>query len=204
MVEWLTRNSSAATRAVAAGDLVRWDEADEVGPVEGYCGLVRLGAAWGSPDVFGLIENALGREEDGALATLARLRREEIGSDRESLHPEVSDWWGAYARPYEREVEKIEEYYQEARAAADERHRSRTLYMLERMEAGEHPDTHPEFWSEWAEGELPPMPEGGIIRGGREAWLGRILWGVLGIAALAVVLVVWVTLSKLRRGYPQA
>ena len=47
-------------------------------------------------------------------------------------------------------------FFEAARKAVESRHLQRTAFMLSKLEKGEHPDTHTDFWTGWSE---PPMPK---------------------------------------------
>lgn len=47
--------------------------------------------------------------------------------------------------------------YRRLRADGQRVHEARTAYMLARLNRGEHPDTHPGFWSEWREPAFPTL-----------------------------------------------
>jgi hypothetical protein len=49
-------------------------------------------------------------------------------------------------------------YYAKARAAAEARNAKRTAFMEERLRAGRHPDTDPNFWDGYREPARPRLP----------------------------------------------
>jgi hypothetical protein len=144
-----------------------------------------LGEAWQSVDVFVSLSQALARDKDSSyLAFAAQKRAEElINSGKKSLAPGAStgqrlkneidagyNGWIVTDKP------TTQREFQELRAEADEWQAQRTAYMEAKMEAGEHPDTHPNFWGEWEE---PVKPEiyGSPVPAPRQYWL--LLGGVL-------------------------
>src|SRR6185436_7424737 len=117
--------------------------------------------------VFYALSQALGRRRDGTLAYAAALRcRELIQSGKKSLFPgaPVSDDLIALvedrtARSVEGDyLSFIKKTYRERRAEAEEFQSRRTAYMMERLKAGRHPDTDPNFWDQWNDGGPPAVP----------------------------------------------
>lgn len=151
--------------------------------VEGLSGLIVLGDAWESVDVYHALARALQHEGHSSLAYLAHMRCEElIDAGKRSLHPgvpagtELKEWLGADRHPVQAK-EALAEDYATLRAEADLRHRDRTAFMLARLQAGRHPDTDSEFWTGYQE---PRSPRQAV-------WWERLLRAalvtVLGIAA---------------------
>lgn len=135
---------------------------------EGLAGLITLGEAWESLDVCCALAVALNDEGNASLAYLARLRcRELINAGARSLHPdapspdEIAESLSLIGRSAH-DQDEIAEFFEAARAEAEHRRTERTAYMLARLRAGEHPDTHPDFWSGFAE-VAPPAPPNGMF-----------------------------------------
>lgn len=51
----------------------------------------------------------------------------------------------------------VEKLFALLRAEADEWQAQRTAYMLERMQAGRHPDVDKTFWNDWQETDPPSL-----------------------------------------------
>jgi len=135
--------------------------------VEGLTGLIALGAAWESVDVFHALTAAIRQRGDNSVALLAQLRREELLDEgRVSFYPieslEYPEWIDA-AGVYDGEDVKIRAYYDIARAEAESWREARNEYILARLARGEHPDTHAEFWAAWIEPSRPPRMPGNIF-----------------------------------------
>lgn len=135
--------------------------------VEGLTGLVALGAAWESVDIFHALTAAIRQRGDNSVALLAQLRREELLDEgRVSFYPieslEHPDWVNA-AGVYESQEVKIRAYYDVARAEAESWREARNEYILARLARGEHPDTHAGFWDAWEEPSRPPRMPGSIF-----------------------------------------
>ena len=138
----------------------------------GLTGLITLGAAWQSVDVFNALRHVEVWRNDGKVVYLLNLRLQEmIGAGRKSLHPQapkMSEMAGYFdptmsavvmgsSRVYGAEAQHAEASYKKLRAEADAWHARRTAWMLERLKAGRHPDTDSTFWSGWDDGSPPPL-----------------------------------------------
>lgn len=181
---------------------------DHAGAGEGLAGLVALGNAWNSFDVFFSLGGALQGGGDSSIAALAWFRAEEIANDGgRSLHPEY-DASGfeadRYARAHLSSAAPLERFYKEARAEADARHATRTAYITTRLKQGQHPDTHPAFFAAWVEpSSMPEMPDGFLGLGGHDATIAKaalILGGLLlFLLANALALTLWLVRRLKRR-----
>ncbi|MFI4915000.1 MAG: hypothetical protein ACIAS6_00660 [Phycisphaerales bacterium JB060] len=170
---------------------------------EGVAGLVALGNAWNSFDVFFSLGLALNSHAHNSLAHLARLRAKEIadaggrslhaGADLSTFDPDD------HVRSIdERQQAAVEAFYTQARAEADAWHAARTQYIMARLEQGRHPDTHPDFFAAWVEpSSMPALPNGFLGIATITDDLIRAI--VIGIAVLAVLLLV--ALSAATRFY---
>ncbi len=125
--------------------------------VEGVSGLIFLGDAWQSIDVFYALQTALQADGFGRIALLAQLRREELeNSGFKSLHPPLAEL------PEFRKVESVDSrsisisFFKRARAEADNWHRARMDYFEARFAEGKHPDTDPDFWRDFSYRRQPP------------------------------------------------
>ncbi|MFT4547901.1 MAG: hypothetical protein ACI8XO_000202 [Verrucomicrobiales bacterium] len=129
--------------------------------VEGLTGLVALGAAWESVDIFRVLATCLADRRDNSLAFLAGLRVEELLADgKTSLSDHFPD-------PYEREEYMLVEsahlvlWFKSAREVADNWQAARNSYIEEQIALGKHPDTDADFWAGFDEAAypLPAMPD---------------------------------------------
>lgn len=139
--------------------------------VRGLTGLIALGNAWESVDVFNAL--ALALEHDGdrsSVAELARLRCYELIEDgKRSMLPEAPsdpeelkrlvDASRGIGNNFIRARDKLAAAFTEMRAEADVWHEARTAFLVAKLEAGQHPDTDPSFWSGYKAVEAPPVPE---------------------------------------------
>lgn len=181
-------------------DVVDPAEAKEM--AQGLSGMVRLGAAWQSMDIYAALAQAYAMSEDGSLSLLAQLRvKELIDAGQESLH-------------YDQEIRKavaqggimmleepgpVEQWYARARKLADTRHALRLHYMRERFARGEHPDTHADFWNDWREMQLPEMPDDGkALREKRDKFIKTGMIAVCGLLGLLIFLRWWIKKAQKR------
>jgi hypothetical protein len=52
----------------------------------------------------------------------------------------------------------VDAWFLKARKASIERRKAKDDFMLGRLSAGLHPDTHPDFWDGWKEPVMPALP----------------------------------------------
>jgi hypothetical protein len=128
--------------------------------VEGLSGLIHLGDAWRSTLIWATLEEVLRLRRDAYLARLAAFRVVEIlDADREAL-PEfnrvnyLGDTRALIETP---DGERLDAWQSKARGSVLLWQASRTRYVMERLDRGEHPDTHSQFWSEWRDEH--PLPD---------------------------------------------
>jgi hypothetical protein len=177
-----------------SGDLARAGLHDAV---EGLAGLIALGNAWESVDVFHALALALNDQGDSAMSYLAQLRcRELIAAGRTSLHPASAAGDALLAAMQvpgylTTEEGAIESYFADARAAADEWHEHRTEFMMAKLAAGAHPDTDPAFWSGFVEIRAVSLPNGLLGLGSHRAATLRYVIGVCAAAAILLAIAIY-------------
>ena len=137
------------------------EPAETSGETKALCGLITLGSAWESVDVFQTLGASIPYEGGSKLYPLVKQRCDElIDSGHRSLIPgspsggalkgvitvgemglpSADDSGGAYRR---------------LRAEADNWQKKRTDYMTARLTVGRHPDTDPTFWNEYRDAGRP-------------------------------------------------
>jgi tetratricopeptide (TPR) repeat protein len=146
-------------------------EADDA--VRGLAGLVVLGNAWESVDVFHALNVALQRDSVGyergrdggrnTLAYLAWLRcRELIDAGKGSMLPDAPKGEALKSmlpRPDFVEAETLlDPAFVKLRAEADTWQAARIAFMTRRLKEGRHPDTDPRFWDGYTERPAPGLP----------------------------------------------
>lgn len=140
----LERPDALQTRA---GDLwyklVKKEGPDKV--QQGLIGIMALGAGWDSPDLIGLLASTTD-ERDSHVRTLAKLRIQDL--ERQGRKPYISsDSFDHLLVGYmPRNPEVVSKGFQALRLSADDYRKSRTEFVLARVEAGRHPDNDPGFW----------------------------------------------------------
>jgi len=156
--------------------------------VEGFSGLIALGNAWESVDIFYALAMSLHDQEHTSLYLLCQTRIVELVKDgKRSLSPNFtydgsyenylgSDVFASINDSYANKIS--DSYFPKARKEAEGWVQRRNKYALERLNRGKHPDTHASFWADWSETTSPPkMP-------GRSSLL------VLPTVAIVVLLVI--------------
>lgn len=73
----------------------------------------------------------------------------------------------------------------------ERRNALRQVYMLEKLEKGEHPDTHSEFWADWREFDLPAMPEPEAAEDQQTMLMTTGVLAVCGLLGLSILVVWW-------------
>lgn len=138
------------------------EEKDETKPL---CGLITLGNAWESVDVFQALGDSIPFEGGSKLYPLVKLRCDElIDAGHRSLIP-GSPTGGALkgvitvGETYQPPTDEDRVVYHRLRAEADDWQKKRADYMMARLAAGQHPDTDPTFWSEYHDAGPPPVTD---------------------------------------------
>lgn len=120
---------------------------------KGLLGLVMLGNAWESIDVFeaiGFISNQ--RLGEGAVGELALERLRELkAAGRVSIATTPYDY-SRHGAP-----RRIRSEYKELRADADAWAAEREAFVMKRLGEGKHPDTHKDFWAGYTERPARPL-----------------------------------------------
>jgi tetratricopeptide (TPR) repeat protein len=178
-------------------------EADDA--VRGLAGLIVLGNAWESVDIFHALNVALQRDSLGfergreggrnTLAYLAWLRcRELVDTGKGSFLPDApkgEDLKSLLPRPDFVSADLLlDSAFLLLRADSDAWHAARTAFMTKRLKAGQHPDTYPGFWDGYKERSRPSLPTMSVPDAfyARQALRQRIaLSVVIGVPVLALL-----------------
>lgn len=199
VVDWLiaTRTGKESENlAVYLDDHVKLDDPEK--RLKGLLGLVALGNAWQSVDMFDAIAlQANGPGHYGSTGRLAMLRATELlKSGQHAMRPGLKaqedltrpDW-----SFHDDDARRLESSYALLRREADDWQSKRTAYMTTRLRAGKHPDTDPTFWNDWHDSGPPPA----LAPNAFSLWLRNALNSneffftcVLAFVALIVVVIV--------------
>lgn len=189
------------------GESTTPEEADAA--VRGLAGLVVLGNAWESVDIFHALNVALQRDSRGfergrdggrnTLAYLAWLRcRELIDAGKGSMLPDAPRGEALKAllrRPdFVRTDMLLEPAFAKLRAEADAWQAARTAFLTKRLKEGRHPDTDPDFWRGYTEPPAPGLPTTSVpdaYNAWNTARMRRMLAVVIAVPVLSVGLLVW-------------
>jgi len=167
--------------------------------IRGLSGLIVLGAAWESVDIYYALELALAKDQESSLAHLANLRIKELqNAGRHTLYPGATpseEGLMAFERLIpltpnnDRQWVETDKAFASLRREADDWQAKRETYMLERLKAGRHPDTDAAFWNEWKDNGPPAIPAI-LSPGARTKQRVQMIFNVLffGIAGLIVLL----------------
>ena len=141
--------------------------------VRGLCGLVVLGNAWESVDIFHALNVALQRDSVGyqrgrdggrnTLAYFAWLRcRELIDAGKGSLLPDAPKGEALKSMLRRPDFVKadvlLDPAFRDLRTEADAWQAARTAFMVRRLKEGLHPDTDQTFWDGYKERPEPGLP----------------------------------------------
>jgi hypothetical protein len=123
--------------------------------IDGLAGLVRLGGAWESPDVYDALANLLEKSYRGdMLSQVAILRRDELVAKGIKPAGPLSELkWSAdsdYASESKQEFERLRQDTEAWKQERDD-------FMLGRLKQGKHPDTDPDFWKGYVERPKPDL-----------------------------------------------
>ncbi|QEF98095.1 hypothetical protein Mal15_21420 [Stieleria maiorica] len=191
-------------------ELTEPEEANEA--VRGLAGLIVLGDAWESVDVFHALNVALQRNSTGysrgrdggrnSLAYFAWLRcMELVDSGQHSFLPDAPKGENLKALLPPPDFVKAEllldPAYRQLRTEADAWHAERVAFMSRRLQTGRHPDTDPSFWDGYTARPAPELPSSSVPDAYNE-WMERrrtlVLLVVVGVPLLltGLVLGTWI------------
>lgn len=176
-----------STRESIARIKVDLKERDIEDAVEGISGLIALGDAWESPDVFLSLQFALQLVGDSHLAELARLRREELENlGHRSLYPRPQDFPFPDVPSLE-DSKPSKKYFRVLRTEADRWSHARSEYQRQEFSKRKHPDTDSDFWEGFRYRGTVPSPPRRLIS---PEWAPMILllgYWVVGIGLIYLI-----------------
>lgn len=154
--------------------------------VKGLDGLVVLGAAWESYDIYQAIAFLMSWAGKGRIATLAMSRcRELMEGGKHSLNPRGAGGTHLFLLwNTNRELQPGEEAeFAKARQSAEQENQRRLEYMMPLLKAGRHPDTDPTFWTGFTPGK-PPVLEDHLPIFSMKDIEKFLPWAILGLLFL--------------------
>ena len=188
--------------------------------VRGLSGLVVLGNAWESVDVFHALNVALQRDSVGyqrgrdggrnTLAYFAWLRCGElIDAGKGSLLPDApkgETLKSTLRRPdFVKADVLLDPAFRDLRGEADAWQAARTAFMVRRLKEGRHPDTDQSFWEGYKERPAPGLP-GRSVPDAYHAWEASrrrlalaVVLGVPMLLAVSVAILVAIRSARVRR-----
>ncbi len=128
----------------------------------GLAGLISLGAAWESIDIFEALATVSDQDGDSAISTLAAERVKELWDQgKRSL---IADARLKDLMPSNRNLNAsdVVKDYPRLRNNADQWGREREQFAMQRLREGRHPDTDPSFWEGYQELPLVELTEPSI------------------------------------------
>lgn len=170
---------------------------------EGLLGIVVLGAAWESVDVFAAIGLLLLDDDHSSLATLCAARIDDLENQgKSSLRPELYEE-NQSAFPGKDilastlvQPDRVYTYYKKARVAADEYRAKYSSFIREKLDSGMHPDTDEGFFVGEPEIHLPQLPDGYMGYGGYRAMIAQAVSILVVFVVLVVAGITWVRMRK--------
>ncbi len=194
------------------------DELGLKGAVDGLCGLIVQGNAWESVDVFFALAMALQATGRSSFAYMAILRANDlIKSGKNSIVPHAptgealfaaiadrGEDLGLFANRLENRGSEVKAEFEELKVKAAQWAKARNEYLLAKLKAGEHPDTHPELWKDFdGNPDRMEVPSGAFYMAAswfaslrRGGWLALTLASVI---PLAVLLYIYELMRRRRR-----
>ena len=133
--------------------------------VEGLSGLIVLGGAWESPDVFEALAASLNASDSVTLRYMALQRAQELLDARKPSLGDLNNKIGEeiWADNYEtihvnlQNYPRLDTLFLELRAEADSWNSARQKWMITKLKTGAHPDTDANFWKGYTETAPPSL-----------------------------------------------
>ena len=138
---------------------------EQADKTKALCGLITLGNAWESLDVFQALGDSIPFEGGSRLYPLVKLRCDEmIDSGHHSLIPgsptngSLKDFI-TIGNAFEPVMDEDKRIFHRLRTEADHWQKQRADYMMARLTTGHHPDTDPAFWNEYHDAGPPAITD---------------------------------------------
>lgn len=135
------------------------EEARDPKAIEGIEGLIHLGDAWNSADIFHNLGYAFRNQSDAHLALAAHRRAIEILNEGRPVFGFEKAIRSTRRGAIEEDSEmRIIKWFRKARTESDEWQEHRTRFMKSQFAKGLHPDVHKIFWDGYVEKGKPVAP----------------------------------------------
>ncbi|MCH8980170.1 MAG: hypothetical protein IH945_13165 [Armatimonadetes bacterium] len=124
--------------------------------IDGAVGMIVMGGGWESPDMYAFLAGLLTQHEDSVLADLALKRENELleAGRKQAFSRKMRQATGIVGlSPMidDSREQEMRRYFSAVRENGDEHKANRDAFMLAKLEKGEHPDTHDDFWDGYEE-----------------------------------------------------
>lgn len=175
-MNWIIARTSGATKKTLGAWIEGRDGWEELWPfevdknrkraVEGLSGMIVLGGAWESPDMFEALGEALAPAETVTLRHIAILRAQELlldgkpslgGLKLQALAGELHENAGVGQKVAQENFIPLAALFSELRLEANNWNATRNFWMQTKLEKGEHPDTNADFWQGYTESPPPSL-----------------------------------------------
>ena len=209
IVEGMLRSATADfdprwNNAIPLKDFLGVAEGDNKARISGLCGLIVLGNAWQSVDMFSALSKTIWTATwKQNISYLADLRCAElINQSRGSLMPgapkgnALKEQLELFSQQVHQE-DLLKSLYPKLRAEAESWQKTRTNYMMARLTKGRHPDTDPTFWNDYHSTPSPSLEMASYLTP-QQALKRDISWG-MNILLIGIGLLCFVSLAKFIR-----
>ncbi len=221
-MDWIIARKSGATKKTL-GEWIEgrdgWQDAraqdeNRKRAVEGLSGMVVLGGAWESPDMFEALGRALSSAETVTLRHIAILRAQELliagNPSLGGLKPQTltatlreNDGTGVGQKVAQKNYIPLASMFGELRYEADNWDSSRQWWMEKQLKEGQHPDTNTKFWNDYTETAPPSLKMNWVSRltmeeDDRDALQQLAIW-VLSVGVLLLSVRLFILGHRLKR-----
>lgn len=169
--------------------------------IEGLSGLIALGNAWQSPEVYTALAFTMADEGLHVLATLCMIRVQDLnlretGNELPEKYADFELMIPGHAMILDGYTEVLRAYYVDASEEASDWVDTRNQYAMDRLERGVHPDTHSGFWDEWIEpSSAPDFPSMTTLSHNPLVGAFLALAGVGFVAILLISGLIWLAIK---------
>lgn len=160
---------------------------DEIDHVVGLAGIAMMGLAYELPDAYALMTDLNLVHGTSIFDGLVVSRVRELVADGHNLVSQEL----VVSKPKADPKGEIGNAYKDLRADGEKVHQARLAYIDERLNRGEHPDTHPDFWKEWQEPPFPVLNRiNPLLNSVNQVSIMKLLLGV-GAMVSAIAITIW-------------